>query len=168
MHIPLALPNLAALAAAGLACGYAVIQIGRALLARRWPAVEGEIVDARLVNTGTDRVGEPYVGSLVSYRYHVAGQPYSNNRVRFGQLTPNTWIPARSHQLAASTLAHQYRRGKPVRVFYNPRRPANSVLYLTPDFRVWVILALGIYLAFAGIHGGTWLTGLYMRRGPFR
>jgi hypothetical protein len=51
-HIALSLPNLAGLAGAGLACGYAVIQIGRALLARRWPTVEGEIVDARMVRVG--------------------------------------------------------------------------------------------------------------------
>ena len=159
MHniIALPFPNLAVLAVAGLACGYAIIQFGQAWFARRWPAVEGEISDARLVVTGVRRrYGNEIVNSLVSYHYHVDGQLYSNNRVRFGQLTPNSWLPARSHPLVASALRRQYPRGKPVRVHYNPRRPANSVLYLTPDFRVWVILATGLYLAFAAVHGGLW------------
>ena len=165
MHniIALPLPNLAVLALAGLACGYAVIQFGQAWLARRWPAVEGEISDARIVVTGVNRSGSDIVTPLVSYRYHVDGQVYSNNRVRFGQLTPTSWLPARSHPLVASSLRQRYPRGKPVRVYYNPRRPANSVLYLTPDYRVWVLLGLGIYLAYAGVHGGMWpLTGLFM------
>jgi len=150
----LTLSNLAALAAAGLACGYAVVQFGWALLARRWPAVEGEIIDVRVVHTGTGRSGREYFRSLVSYRYHVAGQPYTNNRLRFGQLTPNSWIPARNGPVPATDLAYRHRHGKPVRVYYNPRRPNDSVLYLMPDFRVWVILAAGVYFAFAAMHGG--------------
>ena len=173
MHHIIALPfaNLTVLAVAGLACGYAVVQFCQAWFARRWPAVEGEIFDARVVVTGVDsRTGNDIVDSLVSYRYQVDGQSYSNNRVRFGQLTPNSWLPARSHPLTASALRRQYPRGKPVRVHYNPRRPANSVLYLTPDFRVWLLLALGIYLAYAGVHGGMWpVTGFFsMRRSPWR
>jgi len=154
-HLSLSLPKPAVLAAAGLACSYAVLQFSRALLARRWPTVEGEIVDARIVESWglNDRT---YLESAVSYRYHVAGQPYSGNRVRLGQLTPNSWIPARNVPYAAAALARRYPRGKQVRVYYNPRRPDHSVLYLTPDFRVWVILAAGLYLAYAAIHGGLW------------
>jgi Protein of unknown function (DUF3592) len=155
-HIALTLPNLAGLAGAGLACGYAAIQIGRALLARRWPTVEGEIADARVVRFG-DGQRSNSVDSLVTYRYHVAGQSYSSNRVRFGELTPNSMVPARdSYPNTAAALAARYPRGKPVRVYYNPRRPGESVLYPTPTLRVWVILAAGLYLAYAGIHGGMW------------
>jgi hypothetical protein len=166
--VALPFPNLAVLAVAGLACGYAVIQFGQAWFARRWPAVEGEIFDSRVVVTGVNRYGDDIVNSLVSYRYHVEGQPYTNNRVRFGQLTPNSWLPARNRPLTASTLRHKFPHRKPVRVHYDPRRPENSVLYLTPDYRVWILLAVGIYLAVAGVHGGMWpLTGLYSRS-PWR
>ena len=151
----LSLPKPAVLAAAGLACGYAVIQFGRALLAQRWATVEGEIIDARIVHT-TGRQGREYFESAVSYRYYVDGHPYSSNRLRFGQLTPSSWIPVRNYPLAASSLARRYPRGKKISVYYNPRRPDDSVVYRTPDFRVWVILAVGLYLAFAAMHGGLW------------
>lgn len=103
------------------------------MLARRWPTVEGEIVDARIVQSW-GRNDRGYLESAVRYRYDVAGQLYSNNRVRFGQLTPNSWIPTRNFPLAAAALARRYPRGKQVRVYYNPRRPDHSILYLTPDF----------------------------------
>lgn len=156
--MPLPLQNLAVLAAAGLACAYAAIQFGRALLARRWPSVDGEIIDARLVHSGGGQ-SRDYVDSTVRYQYHVAGQSYSSSRVRFGRLAPTSWIPARDHPASAAALAQRYPRGKEVRVRYNPRHPESSILYLTPDFRVWVILAAGIYLAYAAIHGGLWPLG---------
>jgi hypothetical protein len=155
-HTVLSLPKPAVLAGAGLACGYAAIQIGRALLARRWPTVEGEIVDARMVRVG-DGQRSTSVDSVVTYRYQVAGQPYSGNRVRFGlQLIPNSMVPALGNRSAAAALAHRYPRGKPVRVYYNPRRPEESVLYPTPNSRVWVILAAGLYFGYAAVHGGMW------------
>jgi hypothetical protein len=139
----LSVPKPAVLGAAAWACGYAVIQFARALLARRWPTVEGEIVDARIVQSW-GRNDREYLESAVRYRYDVAGQLYSSNRVRFGQLTPNSWIPTRNFPLAAAALARRYPRGKQVRVYYNPRRPDRSILYLTPDFRVWVVLVAGL------------------------
>jgi hypothetical protein len=77
--------------------------------------------------------------------------------VRLGQLAPNSWVPARdNYPNTAAGLAARYPRGKPVRVYYNPRRPEDGVLYLTPNLRVWVILAAGLYLGFAAVHGGMW------------
>ena len=137
-----------------LACGYGVSQIGRALLARRWPTVEGEIVDARVVRTGGDQ-SKDALDQIVTYRYQVAGQPYRNNRVRFGlQPTPNSMVPARgtSSSIGAS-LAASYPRGKPVRVHYNPRRPEDSVLYPAPNFRVWIMLVGGLFIGYAALHG---------------
>ena len=149
----LSLPNLAVLAGAGLACGYAIIQIGRALLARRWPTVDGEIIDARVVRSGDGQ--NRSLDRVVTYRYHVAGQRYTNNRVRFGlELTPNSMVPALgTNPNVASPLTAGYPRGKPVRVYYNPRRPEDSVLYPTPNLRVWIILAAGLYFGHAGLHG---------------
>ncbi len=156
-HIALTLPNLAVLAVAALACGRALFQIGRALLARRWPTVEGEIVDARVVRFGDAGRGNS-IESVVTYRYHVAGQPYSSNRVRFDlQPMPISMVPARNaYPNTAAALAVRYPSGKPVRVYYNPRRPDDSVLCLAPHFRVWALLAVGLFLGFAAIHGGVW------------
>lgn len=148
------LQNLAVLAAAGLGCVYAVIQIGRSLLARAWPTVEGEIVDARVVRINNDQNSRG-LDRFVTYRYHVGGQSYSGNRVRFGlEPTPTSIVPAvgGGSNLGAS-LAAEYPRGKPVRVHYNPRRPEESVLYLTPNLRVWVILVAAIGFGLAAFNG---------------
>lgn len=153
-HIGLTLTNLAVLAAAVLACGYAVIQFGRALLARRWPTVEGEIVDARVVRLN-DEPNNKGLDRIVTYRYRVAGQPYTNNRVRFGlQPAPNSMVPARGASSGgASALTADYPRGKAVRVHYNPRRPDDSVLHPAPNLRVWVILVAALCSGFAALHG---------------
>ncbi|MGH7615936.1 MAG: DUF3592 domain-containing protein [Gemmatimonadaceae bacterium] len=137
-----------------MACAYALIQIARALLARRWPTVEGEIVDARMVHLSSGQAGSD-LDRVVTYRYHVAGRPYSNNRVSFGlQPTPATIIPVHGTSASIdSPLTADYPRGKPVRVYYNPRRPEESVLHPTPNFRVWFILAGGLYAAYAAFHG---------------
>lgn len=160
-HISLSLPEVAVLTSAGLACGYAGFQIGRALLARRWPTVEGEIIDARVVRTADDDSSRA-LERLVTYRYQVGGQPYRNNRVRFGpQPTPYSMVPAFHSNPTVAALAARYPRGKPVRVYYNPRRPEDSVLYLLPNLAVWVVLAAGLYLGYAAVHGGLWpLTAL--------
>lgn len=150
----MSLANLAALAGSGVACGYAVIEMGRALLARRWPTVQGEIIDARVVRLSGDETSKA-LDRVVTYRYQVAGKTYSNNRVQFGlQPAPSSIVPALDtgpHVSAA--LAAEYPRGKPVRVYYNPRRPENSVLYPAPNLRVWAVLAAGLYLAYFAFRG---------------
>jgi Protein of unknown function (DUF3592) len=154
MHdLPLSLQNAPILAAAALGCGYALIQIGRALLARRWPTVEGEIVDARMVrlNGGQDNRS---LDQFVTYRYHVDGRRYTSNRVRFGlQSTPTSIVPDLDSRSAVADLQDSYPRGKPVRVYYNPRRPAESVLYPTPNLRVLVLFVAGLWFGYAALHG---------------
>jgi hypothetical protein len=53
----------------------------------------------------------------------------------------------------AAALTVRYPRGKSVRVYYNPRHPENSVLYPTPNLRVWIILAAGLYFGYAVVYG---------------
>jgi hypothetical protein len=152
-HVSLSFPNLALLAVAGAACGYCLIQIGRSLLALRWPTAQGEIIDARAVRM-SDGESNKVLGEVVTYRYHVAGQLYSNNRLRFGvEPTPTSIVPASDNPYATSSIAARYPRGKPVRVYYNPRQPENSVLHPTPNFRVWIILVAGLYAGYAALNG---------------
>ena len=148
--------DLLVLVGAALACGYACIQVARALLASRWPTVEGEIAGTRLVRRyDGDAQSADY--DYVAYRYQVNGQPYRNDRVRFGpQVTPQSVVPALDPEPNSprdtAALAARYPRGKPVRVYYNPRRPEESVLYPMPNLTVWVILAAGVMGAAAALH----------------
>jgi hypothetical protein len=152
-HVPLSFPNVALLGAAGAACVYVAFQIGRSLLALRWPSAQGEIVDARVV-LQNDNGGRKFFNEVVTYRYHVGGQPYSNNRVRFGFVpTPMSIVPTRESPYATSSLAARYPQGKSIRVYYNPRRPADSVLHRTPNLQVWLVLAAGLYAGYGALNG---------------
>jgi len=152
VHFALPLPKVVVFALAGLACGYVVSQIVRALLARRWPIVEGEIVDARVIGNSDNPRS---LGALVTYRYHVGGKSYTNNRVRFGLRNASTSIiPAlNSASYPGAQLAATYPRHRRVRVYYNPRRPDDSVLHPAPDATVWSLLVLALYFAYGAVQG---------------
>ena len=137
----------------GTACSggalYALSQIGRALNAQRWPFVEGEIASTRLVRRESGDHTTSIDSEYVSYRYEVDDRPYRNDRVRFGPvIAPRSILPGTDPEpnapYASAALAQRYPQGKRVRVYYNPRNPADSVLYRTPSFEVWVILGAGL------------------------
>jgi len=143
----------------GTACGsgavYALFQIGRALSAQRWPSVEGEIASTRLVRrrSGDDSSVD---SEYISYRYEVDNRPYRNDRVRFGPvIAPRSILPGTDPEPKApystAALARRYPQGMRVRVYYNPRNPADSVLYRTPSFEVWVILGAGLLFAWVSL-----------------
>ena len=140
----------------GIAAGYAIVQIGRAILASRWPSVEGEIATTRLVHRFGVDGPEDY--DYIGYRYSVNGRPYRGDRVRFGpQVAPRSIIPTvdpePDHPNRAATVTREYPQGARVRVYYNPRRPEESVLYLTPAVSVWGILAAAGVFAYATLFG---------------
>lgn len=139
-----------------LAAGYAIAQIGRAILASRWPSVEGEIASTRLVHRSGGEGAGDY--EYIAYRYSVNGRPYRGDRVRFGpQVAPGSIIPAfdpePKHPGAAAALAREYPQGRTVRVYFNPRRPEESVLYLMPNLMVWGILVAAGVFAYAALFG---------------
>ena len=144
------------LIACGIAASYALVQIGRAILASRWPFVEGEIASTRLVHRSDSDGPSDY--EYVAYRYSVDGRHYRGDRLRFGpQVAPSSIVPTLdpepNHPKAAAALAREYPRGRAVRVYYNPRRPQESVLYLTPNVMVWVILVAACVFIYATLFG---------------
>jgi hypothetical protein len=134
---------------------YALAQIGLAIRASRWPSVEGEIAQTRLVHR-LDADGYSTDYPYVAYRYRVDGRAYRNDRVRYGpSVAPSSILPGvdpAPKNSGEDSLARTYPDGKPVRVYYNPRDPADSVLFLAPDWTVWVILTAGIVFLYAGLH----------------
>ena len=146
--------------AAGVGVLYATSQIVRALLAQRWDSVEGELAGVRLVHRSSgDALSGSADYSYISYRYHVAGRPYRNDRLRFGpQVAPSSPMPAIDPEprddAGKARLAARYPTGSPVRVYYNPRNPADSVLYRAPNAAVWVILVACLIFGYAALWGG--------------
>lgn len=90
-----------------------------------WPYVEGEMLEARARahNETGDQKGTPNHQwfSEVRYRYTVNGQSYTGTRLRaFG-------LNHFDEQQALQELA-PFKVGSKVRVYYDPRDPASSVL----------------------------------------
>jgi hypothetical protein len=132
---------------------YSGFNIVRALLSTRWPSVSGKIAMTRLVYHAGDDTGDR---SYVAYSYEVNGQPYRNDRVRFGPINaPRSIVPgvdpAPNNPVAAAALAERWPDGSQVRVFYNPSRPADSVLYQNVDWSVWAVLTAGLIFLYAGV-----------------
>lgn len=132
---------------------YAGFQIVRALLSTRWPSVTGKIAMTRLVYHAGDDTGDR---SYVAYSYEVNGQPYRNDRVRFGPINaPRSIVPgvdpAPNSPGGAAALAERWPDGSAVRVYYHPSRPADSVLYQNVDWSVWVFLAAGLIFLYVGV-----------------
>ena len=148
--------SAAILAGSALGIVYALGVCVQALLAQRWPSVRGEIASTRAVHR-MDADGSadyPYV----AYRYEVNGRPYRNDRVRFGpQVIPSSVVPALDPEprtsAVAESLQRDFPRGRPVQVYYNPRHPASSVLYRTPNASVWVILLTAALFGWAALRG---------------
>jgi len=130
---------------------YVIVQVVRAVVASRWPTVDGEIVDAYLIQQGFDARG---LQERVTYRYSVDGQQFVNDRVRFGpQPQRASIIPASGHPLASSVVAQRFPVGRRVLVRYNPRRPQDSVLHAQPNLAVFVIFAAAAVSFFVGAWG---------------
>lgn len=154
------LGSLATFVGALAACGYSAFQLFRALLASRWPEVEGEIGGTRLVHR-LDADGPSADYDYVAYRYRVGGRAYRNDRVRFGpQIAPTSIVPEADpppdNPWAAADLARRYPTGQRVRVRYNPRRPQDSVLHVGPSASVWIILATGLLFLYLGTRDLFW------------
>lgn len=134
-----------------LACLYVAVQFVLVVMAARWPAVDGEIVGAELIRHGpTARDLQP----RITYRYHVEGRLFVNDRIRIGpQPQRVSIIPARDVPLATQSVAGIYRPGRQVRVRYNPRRPDVSVLYAQPNLAVVLLFLVALVDLWFGSRG---------------
>ena len=99
----------------------------RSRAARAWPSTDGRIVESR-VEARTlpgDRPNTRFT-PRIAYEYSVNGRAYRSERVSFGEtfwsLAPQT----------AQASVSRYPPGAPVAVYYDPVRPAESVLEREP------------------------------------
>ncbi|TVS12861.1 MAG: DUF3592 domain-containing protein [Wenzhouxiangella sp.] len=120
-----------------------VVDRSRLLLEGRasldWPSVSGTVVEAAAAPVSGARIG-PGWRIRVSYEYEVDGRSFASDRVRLSRrLGEKTEIKAREELVL-------YEPGEPVPVYYDPDRPARSVLVTGPDKRAWFGLSVGIGL----------------------
>ncbi len=108
---------------------------------RNWPVVEGEIVASAVSVAATHRSADDTDAKPdIRYRYEVLGKSYEGRRIRFGS-------PSRVTRLQANELAGKYPQGAKVRVFYDPKRPSQSVLEPTNASGTVALVVLFVVLS---------------------
>ncbi len=108
-----------------------------------WPQAEGRVVSAEVVKVGREKDKTTYAPD-VSYTFSVAGREFRGSRVT---LVPRNSISRQSMQ----SMIASYPVGGAVRVFYDPRDPANCVLSTATNGTEWAYAISGALLLGVGI-----------------
>ena len=130
------------------------VRITQAAGSKSWPWAMGELESAALrdvvyhgreVEGGADQASARVVN--FRYRYQVKGENYTGTRVTFSDGVNKTGG-------ALKKLQDQYQGKSKIKVFYNPRKPQQSVLVpglsifnFTPLITSSLFIAAGIFIA---------------------
>jgi hypothetical protein len=116
--------SLLAVLVLGLIAGGVWHVWSRQQASRSWPAVEGEVVSARIVESddgSNNGEGSRRFTVEVEYTYTLGGQRYRGTRIRYAHQGH------RERSEAEAELAG-YAPGRRLKVFHDPADPAQSVL----------------------------------------
>lgn len=133
-----------------LSVGLAIRNLLKGSASRRWPQVQGRILRA-LVLVQTESEGGDSYTPQVEYEYTVEGIEYRGKRLRYGQTT-GSW----GRKQAKRTIG-RFTVGGPAPVWFNPRKPADSVLVRGTSWGNLAILFAG--LVFVGAGYALWAAG---------
>ena len=125
---------------------YLFIALWLGVSSRRWPTVEGEVLDSRAEVDRTSDAGHLSYRPKVRYRYVVHGREYVSGNF--------TYKGHSMAQEAVEEMTDRYRTGSHVKVHYHPRHPKWAVLepgttpthYLVAMIAATGMLALGVAL----------------------
>jgi hypothetical protein len=138
-------PKTAALVLAGFFIILAVLCVLQYLKAKRtarsaleWPAADAIITKSDRAYWTVGNSGTAQFDTDITYAYDVQGQRYESSRIT---------LAATEKTLAnAEAKAARYPLGSEHKVRYNPDKPSQSLLELTPAGNGWLYLA-GLFLA---------------------
>ena len=115
-------------------------EVKRASQSISWPAVRAKIMDSQISATGKKYKGANLYSTEVTLAYAVDGETYQVKQYPADQkgLTdgPKQW---------ARQLSLQYRPGKPVKLYYNPKRPKQATLqpgFTTVSSSKWMVIGV--------------------------
>jgi hypothetical protein len=122
-----------------------------------WPQVEGTVVNSYVMTTKANLAagrGGGHISFLeVVYKYTVAGQTYENKRWGFDDRRPRYGSRSRGtgklmwHE---AELLAAYPEGTPIRVYYDPAKPASSAIARTVGLITYLWLLLGVSFTLLG------------------
>ena len=130
---------------------YCIHFIPEALASTKWPSIEGEIVTSHMgIKEGGSRGSSSF--PIIIYSYVIRGLSYQASRIKVGAQD----LSSTYRNWAIGTL-ERYPVGKKVRVFFNPKVPAITVL--EPGINSRIYLFGVIALVFAVI---AWIIGYFV------
>lgn len=129
-----------------------VFPVVHQFLSGKFPATEGVIRSGEVVEDNRGEDGSSYSVKL-TYQYTVAGKEYSCDRYRYG--TEDSCCPD-----SPQSIVNTYPPGSRVRVYYNPRNPADAVL--SPGVRAKELYAVTFMTPFNLAMLGLWGLGVSM------
>ena len=145
---------------AGIGVSFLAFSGRRVFLAARswsWPQVEGTVVNSYVMTTRANLAagrGSGHISFLeVVYKYTVAGQTYESKRWGFDERRPK--YGSRS-PISGKLMWHEaellaaYPEGGPIRVYYDPAKPASSAITRTLEFITYLWLVLGMSFTLLG------------------
>jgi len=127
----------------GLPLCFGLWQRFRELAPRKWPQIDGTIVNSTIKKQWLDP-GYQYV-PIVEYEYSYGGKAYSSSKRRAGNY-------ASGASEEAEAILSRYPVGGRVTVFVDPEDPDNSVLEFGATPLSWICIILGV-LVRAGAAG---------------
>ena len=96
-----------------------VLKIKALYAAERWPSVQGEVIDSRVIESRGDD-STTYRG-YVAYRYEVDGVEHRSDQFSFISMSSSCYSCARK-------IVKDHPKGSTVRVYFNPDQTTKSVL----------------------------------------
>jgi hypothetical protein len=110
----------------GVFVGFLVHGFARAADAkRRFVPAEGRVIESA-VDTHFDSDGNTY-GFKIRFAYEVGGTPYEGRRYAFGEMRSS------DGHARARGLVQQHPAGSAIPVYYDPKKPEDSVIVRDPD-----------------------------------
>ncbi len=138
------------LAIPGVLVAATVVKLREVRKASTWPKTIGKIVSSELISTRRKVTGEATRSvnrPAVRYSYQANGQRFTGSRISIGEIADNDpRIPE---------ILRLYAVGNSVAVYYQPDKPANSVLERDPPVGlhiIWAVVAV-IFLILASVGG---------------
>ena len=126
--------------------------IYRGLACRHWPVANGKLMTVNS-HVKANSEGDEVRRYTVVYSFSVDGTVHTGNRIRFGVPNHALWFGQ------SDVTAREWRKGGRVRVYYNPARPSVCVLQQGVAPFAFLMLAVGLAVAWVGLEVLGWAPG---------
>ncbi len=115
----------------------------RALSTKNWASTTGKIIKGEVINSGTSS-GSNSWSPTIKYLYSINDNQFEGDRIK-------TIVSSYSSTKQAQKELDKYPVNSSVKVYYNPDKPADSVIIPGVAKGIFGILAGGLVLSIVGI-----------------